>query len=97
MRTPPRMPEPDEGKPIAVADGAEEVQTSGWFGIQNGTAMTCRINVQHDIEFTLGTWHAGLELAFEKYALERFVKLATAALNEPLESTEQSERDVPMP
>lgn len=92
MRGPTRS---DEGATaVDAAAVAGEVQVSGWFGVQNDTAISCRINVKHEVEFTVGTWRSGVELVFERYALERFVKLATAALNEPLEADEHAERGV---
>ncbi len=56
---------------------------SACIEVPNDCHLECRIDPQRNAEFTFGTWEGGAELHMERYALERFLELATWALNEP--------------
>jgi hypothetical protein len=59
------------------------INISAALDIPNDAHMECRIGARQSIDVTFGTWEGGAELHFERYALERFVELATLALDEP--------------
>ena len=56
------------------------VTISATLDISNDCRMESRINRAPEVEFTFGTWQGSVEVIFERYALERFVELATQAL-----------------
>ncbi|GAB3456269.1 hypothetical protein GCM10027436_59230 [Actinophytocola sediminis] len=68
------------------------VQLSSWVGIPIDATMECRINPHHDFEFSIGTWQVGVELVFERHALQRFVELANRALTQPEHADPKAER-----
>ena len=68
------------------------VQLSSWVGIPVDANMECRINPHRDFEFSVGTWQVGVELVFERRALQRFVELATRALAQPERGDPKGER-----
>jgi hypothetical protein len=68
------------------------VQLSSWVGIPVDAMMECRINPHRDFEFSVGTWQVGVELVFERRALQRFVELANRALAEPERGDPKAER-----
>jgi hypothetical protein len=57
------------------------VTISATLDISNDCHMESRINREPEVEFTFGTWQGSVEVIFERYALERFVELATQALD----------------
>lgn len=63
--------------------------------VPNGCAIGCRVNAQGQIEFSLGTWKGGVEIIFDRYALECFTELASAALNEPVPANPDAARSIP--
>jgi hypothetical protein len=62
--------------------------------IPNGCPMECRINMKGEIEFSIGTWQGGVEILFDRYALERFSELATTALAEPVPANPEAARPI---
>ncbi len=60
------------------------VTISATLDISNDCRMETRVHREPDIEFTFGTWEGSVELVFERYALERFLELATEALDAPV-------------
>lgn len=56
------------------------VTISATLDISNDCHMESRINRATEVEFTFGTWEGSVEMIFERYALERFVELASRAL-----------------
>lgn len=56
------------------------VSISATLDISNDCQLESRVNREPEIEFTFGTWEGSVELIFARYALERFVELATRAL-----------------
>lgn len=73
------------------------VQLSSWIGIPTDATMECRINPHRDFEFSIGTWQVGVELVFERHALQRFVELATRALTQPERGDPKGERVLSSP
>jgi hypothetical protein len=67
---------------------------SACVDVSNDCQLECRIDGKRDVEFTFGTWEGGVELHVERYALERFVELAMAALNEPVPADPKAPRPV---
>ena len=57
------------------------VTISATMDISNDCRMETRVNREPDIEFSFGTWEGSVEVVFERYALERFVELASEALD----------------
>lgn len=68
------------------------VQLSSWVGVPADASLECRINPHRDFEFTVGTWQVGVELVFERHALQRFVDLAQRALAQPERGDPKGER-----
>ena len=60
------------------------VTMSATLDISNDCCMESRVIREPDIEFTFGTWEGSVELVFERFALKRFVELATRALEAPV-------------
>ena len=59
------------------------VSISATLDISNDCKIESRVNREPEIEFTFGTWEGSVEMIFARYALERFVELASRALEAP--------------
>lgn len=68
------------------------VTVSASVDVPNDCYMECRVDMNRDVEVTLGTWAGSAELHFKRHALERFVELATAILNEPIPTDPKAPR-----
>lgn len=62
--------------------------------VPNGCPISCRLNATNGIEFSIGTFRGGIEILFDRYALQRFTELATAALNEPIPANQPAARPI---
>lgn len=60
------------------------VSISATLDISNDCKIESRVNREPEIEFTFGTWEGSVEMIFARYALERFVELASRALEAPV-------------
>jgi hypothetical protein len=54
-----------------------------WLDVPEDCRIACQFTGDGDVQFTLGEWHEGQVVLFERPALERFVQLATALLEKP--------------
>lgn len=65
------------------------VSISATLDISNDCKIESRVNREPEIEFTFGTWEGSVEMIFARYALERFVELASRALEAPVPVNEK--------